>query len=270
MREKLYRLTVILLSVLLVFTILPTAKNYFEQRKMQNNGKLVVNTNANGNVLSTNIINDTVLKVKYTKDNDKYTLYRDDVEYNLSTTKYGNNLVVDLGQQNTQNYKGIVVGQCPLVIPLVLWTPAIIEAAQVAISATVAVVGTYTVWYSVDAIEKTISSTKTDVKVQEKDKSKKAVGYYAAVLVAGKVAINKPITYEEAVARLIAGMDVFATSKAASYSAALAATAPNEKPIYHLAHDSGGEGFYAHFHPGGRKWIVNKNYQPHCWFGPTP
>jgi len=269
MSSKLKRLTVILLSIILVFAILPTAKSFLKQQKTSDLSELVVNTNANGNVLSTNKVDDTTLKVQYIKDEDSYTLYRDDAQYSLATTKYGSDLIVDLSEANTKNYDGIVVGQCPIVIPLVLWTPAVIEAAQVTISATIAVVGTYTVWYSVDAIEKTIVATKPDVKVQEKEQSKKAIAYYDAILVGGKVAIHKQITYAEAVTRLIAGMDVFATSKAASYSAAIAATVPNQKAVYHLAH-GGGEGFYAHFHPGGRKWIYNSNYLPHCWFGPTP
>ncbi|MDD2376327.1 MAG: hypothetical protein PHO88_02500 [Clostridia bacterium] len=264
-----YRLTVVLLSIILVLIILSTAEDFFKQPKMQDYGKLVVNTNADGNVLATNRLDNTTLKVEYAKDKDKYTLYRDDVEYSLSATKYGNNLVVDLNEASTKNYEGIVVGQCPLAIPLVLWTPALIEAAQLTISATIAVVGTYTVWYSIDSIEKAIVSTKSDVKVQENEQSKKVTGYYAAVLVGGKVAINRPITYAEAVTRLIAGMDVFATSKMAASSASFAATAPNQKAVFHLPH-GGGEGFYPHFHPGGRNWINNKNYLPHCWFGVTP
>lgn len=271
MGEKLYRLLVLLLCVVLFFTILPTAKNYLNLKQQRNNnyGNVVINTKDDGNVEVINTIDNTTLRVKYAKDKDKYTLYRDNMEYQLSTATYGNNLVVDIEDADAQNYDGIVVGQCPLVIPLILWTPALIEAAQITIAAAVAVVGTYTVWYSVDSIAKTIDNAKTEAKVQEKEKTKKATGYYAAALLGGKVAISRQITYAEAVTRLTAGMDVFATNKMAASSAAFAATAPGTKLIFHNAHDVG-EGFYPHFHPGGRKWIVNPSGPPHCWFGPTP
>jgi hypothetical protein len=267
--EKLYRLAVWVLTIILVLTVLPTAKSFFNQQKITSHNKLIVNTKANGNIEAINTIDNTILKVKYTKDIDEYSLYRDDIEYGLDVTKYGNDLVIDLGEAQPLNYDGIVIGQCPLVIPLILWTPALIEAAQITIAATIAVVGTYTLWYSVDSIAKTIDTTSAQVKVQEKEKTKKSTGYYSAALAGSKVVISNQITYEQAVARLIAGMDVFATSKIAASAAAFAATAPPSKLIYHLAHDTG-DGFYPHYHPGGRKWIMNPNHEPHCWFGATP
>lgn len=265
MSEKFYRLTVVLLSIILVLTILPTAKNYYfcKQQQINSYKNLIIDTKANGNIEVTNTVDDITLKVEYAKNNDKYTLYRDEMAYDLSTTKYGNDLVIDLEDNDNRNYEGVVVGQCPLVIPLVLWTPALIEAAQLTIAAAVAVVGTYTVWYSVDSIAKTIDESRVETKVREE--TKKVSGYYAAALVGGTVVISKQITYEEAVARLIAGIDVFATTREAAKIATLAATVPNQKCIFHNAHDVG-EGFYPHYHPGGRKWIMNANYLPHCWF----
>ncbi|MDF2865623.1 MAG: hypothetical protein K0R72_432 [Clostridia bacterium] len=273
MSERFYRLTVLLLTIILVLTILPTAKNYYyKYQRINNNENLVITTKANGNIEVINTIDDTTLKVKYAKDVDKYTLYRDEIAYDLSTQKYGDNLVIDLAQTDPQNYDGVVVGQFAFAIPLILWTPALIEAAQITIAAAVAVVGTYTVWYSVDSIAKTIDANKVNVKVQEKveekEDTKKNSPYYSAALAGGVVVINKQITYEAAVARLIAGMDVFATTREAAKAAALAATVPTTKYIYHKAHDVG-EGFYPHYHPGGRKWIVNPNHEPHCWFGAT-
>jgi|GEM_PF-3162802 len=270
MNKKFYRLTVLLLSILLVLLILPTAKNIINQKRTITYGKVIVNTKDNGNIETTNTINDITLKVIYSKNIDEYSLYRDDVEYNLSMTKYGSNdLLIDFGEANPQNYDGIVIGQCPLVIPLILWTPAIIEAAQITIAATVAVVGTYTLWYSVDSIAKTIDATKEETQVQEIDQTKKSSGYYSAMLVGSKVAISNQITFTEAVARLIAGRDVFATSKTAAGAAALASTVPTSKPMFHLAHGAG-EDFYPHYHPGGRKWIMNPKHEPHCWFGIAP
>lgn len=270
MSEKVYRLTVLLLSIILILTILPTAKNYYfcKQQRINNYKNLTIDTKANGNVEVTNIVEEAVLKVKYAKQTDKYTLYLDEVAYDLSTSKYGSDLVVDLVQKDNRNYQGVVIGQCPLVVPLILWTPALIEAAQITIAATISVVGTYTVWYSVDSIAKTIDNNRVETKVQEKEDTKKVTGYYTAALVGGTVVINKQITYTEAVARLVAGMDVFATSKEAAKVATAAATVPNTKYIYHTAHDVG-EGFYPHYHPGGRQWVMNKNHQPHCWFGVT-
>ena len=269
MNEKLYRSAVLVLSIILVFTILPTAKSFFNQQKSSSHNKLIVNTKANGNIEATNTIDNTILKVKYTKDIDEYSLYRDDIEYGLDVTKYGNDLVIDLGEANPQNYDGIVIGQCPLVIPLIFWTPVLIEAAQITIAATIAVVGTYTLWYSVDSIAKTIDTTKAQAKVQEKEQTKKSSGYYSAALAGGTVVISNQITYDQAVVRLIAGMDVFATSKTAASAAAFAATVPTTKLIYHLAHGAG-DGFYPHYHPGGRQWIMNPKHEPHCWFTPAP
>lgn len=275
MSQKFYRLIVLVLVVVLVFTSMPLVKDHFYAHKTQKNNydNVVVIAKENGNVEAINTVLDTTLKVKYTKDEDKYTLYRDDVAYDLATTEYGDNLLIDLADSKTVNKEGVVVGQFAMVIPLILWTPALIEAAQITIAAAVAVVGTYTVWYSVDSIAKTIENTKVEEKVVAKEvakeDTKKSKAYYSAALVAGAVAINREITFEEAVIRLTAGKDVFATNKMAASAVAVAATVPGKKTIHHLAHDVG-EGFYPHFHPGGRTWIVNPNNAPHCWYGATP
>jgi len=182
-------------------------------------------------------------------------------------------LFIDLAQSNQQTPEGKVVGQFAMAIPLILWTPILIEAAQITIAAAVAVVGTYTIWYSVDAIAQTIdmSTTKEKVVAQDiaKEDTKNNKAYYAAALVAGQVAISRQLTYEEAVLRLSSGMDVFATNKLAASAAAFGATVPTKKAVHHLAHDVG-EGYYPHFHPGGRSWIVNPRNAPHCWYGVAP
>lgn len=273
--EKLYRAIVIVLCVILVITLLPTAKRIYNgaSQKRITYGDVKVTKISNGNIESINTIDKTTLKVIYDKADDNYTLYRDDVEYKLSTEQYGDDLLIDLDKTGEPNYDGNVVGQCPLVIPLILWTPALIEAAQITIAATVAVVGTYTVWYTADSIAQTIQSTKVEEKTVAKDvakeDTKKSTGYFEAALIRGKVAISRQITYPEAVARLAAGLDVFATSKMAASSAAFTATIPPAKLIHHLAHDSG-DGFYPHFHPGGVKWKVNPLHEPHCWYGAAP
>lgn len=274
MSQKLYRFTVLVLVVILVFTSMPLAKNYLFANKQRINGhNVIVKTNDNGNIEAVNTVDDTILKVKYTKENDKYTLYRDEVAYDLAVNDYGEDLFIDFAQSNQQTPEGKVVGQFALAIPLILWTPILIEAAQITIAAAVAVVGTYTIWYSVDAIAQTIdmSTTKEKVVAQDiaKEDTKNNKAYYAAALVAGHVAISRQLTYEEAVLRLSSGMDVFATNKLAASAAAFGATVPTKKAIHHLAHDVG-EGYYPHFHPGGRSWIVNPRNAPHCWYGVAP
>lgn len=275
MSQKFYRITVLILVVVLVFTSMPLVKKHLYGQKVQKNNyeNVIVSTKGNGNVEVVNTVSDTTLKVKYTKDKDKYTLYRDDVAYDLATTQYGENLLIDLDASKAIQQEGTVVGQFAIAIPLILWTPVLIEAAQITIAAAVAVVGTYTIWYSVDSIAKTIENTKVEEKVVAKEvakeDTKKNKAYYSAALVGGVVAINREITFEEAVIRLSAGKDVFATNKMAASTVAVAATVPGKKTIHHLAHDVG-EGFYPHFHPGGRKWIVNPKNAPHCWYGATP
>lgn len=275
MSQKFYRFTVLILVVILVFTSMPLVKNhfYFNKAQKSNYENVIVNTKENGNVEVINTVEDTTLKVKYTKDTDKYTLYRDEVAYDLAATEYGDNLLINLNESKTVKQEGVVVGQFAIAIPLILWTPALIEAAQITIAAAVAVVGTYTVWYSVDSIAKTIENTKVEEKVVAKEvakeDTKKNKAYYSAALVGGVVAINREITFEEAVIRLSAGKDVFATNKMAASAAAVAAAVPGKKTVHHLAHDVG-EGFYPHFHPGGRAWIVNPKNAPHCWYGATP
>lgn len=268
MKEKLYHGLVFVLCLVLFFEILPTAKNILESHRMNN----VTVTKKDGNVEVTNRVDKTTLKVKYTKATNQYTLYKDNDEYQLSTKNYGDDLVVDLASSNSTSDKNTVTGQCPLVIPLILWTPALIEAAEITITVAVATVGTYTAWYTVDSIAKTIESSKADAQAQTQVKEKtkeKSTGYFEAMLVGGKVAIRRQITAEEAVARLIAGKDVFATTKMSASTVAFTATAPGSKMISHPSHDIG-EGYYPHFHPGGRAWIVNPNSQPHCWYGSVP
>lgn len=274
MNQKLYRFTVLVLVIALVFTSMPLAKRYLFVGKQRIIGQeVIVKTRDNGNVEAINTVDNTTLKVKYTKEDNKYTLYRDEVAYDLAVSEYGKDLFIDLEKSSQQTPEGKVVGQFAIAIPVILWTPVLIEAAQVTIAAAVAAIGTYTIWYSVDSIAQTIEQYQTKEKVVAKEvakeDTKKNTAYYAAALVAGQVAISRQLTYEEAVLRLSSGMDVFATNKMAASAAAFGATVPGKKAIHHLAHDTG-EGFYPHFHPGGRQWIVNPNNAPHCWYGVTP
>ena len=92
------------------------------------------------------------------------------------------------------------------------------------------------------------------------------VYYYEAYLYNNHIMIGNQISFSAAVKRLKNGYDVFASSLTAALGVSKKAST-NGRVKFDAYHK--GEGFMCpHYHPLGRKWIINRRHMPHCWFPP--
>lgn len=272
------RLISLILSVLMV--LLNLASSEKQDIGKINNGEVFENDFI---VTSQLEIDGSIVKCIYEKELKEYNLYLDDNKYNLFV-----DIVNDIAMVGFKDTKDIdltnnVMTQSVSVLAATspYWAPAIVAAAKVVIAAVVSATAAVATYYSIDLIATTInnvrskritksdlkSKTKTAVKaidlVQTAKKDMKAY-YYEAYLYKGNVMVGNQINFSSAVSRLKRGCDVFASNVNASLGACKAAST-NGKVHFHAFHK--GEGImFPHYHPEGRKWILDTKSMPHCWF----
>ncbi len=247
------------LAILVTGFSFPSQEVYADS--YQDDNGVIVTQFSNGDVSSELSVDDTKFVACYSKDSDEYSLYINDNLYRLSGEIVEDKLILGIVNNDDHVSEEKVVGQAAIALPLIYWTPTLIAAAKAVIASTVAVIGGYSIWYIADDIAAMIDATY----VKPGAPSQSVGAFYAAELINGKVVISSEITAQEATNRLIAGRDIFATTSQAAQSAASMAGVNMGFATPHSAH--GGDGYYPHWHPHGRKWYKNPSHSPHAWYG---
>lgn len=238
-----------------------------------------------GDIITSQLEADGVeVKCVHNKALEEYYLYLDEEEFKLDIEFEDGNVYVYLDSQETLD-TSIVKGQSGGILAALAGylTPQIIAAAKAVIITLIACKTSELVYMSVELITSVVKQVKGNSLTFSKSKSRdipyvRAIDtikyakknnnsyYYEAKLASnGQVMISSyTITFNQAKLRLMRGEDVFASTKNAAYVVA-AAAGIGGRTKFHEAHLGNGDR-YSHYHPVGRKWILNSRDMPHCWF----
>ena len=263
MKKVLIRSLCYLITFTILFSTLYFVNSINLKRTMNNSSDIIAVTSPSGDVVAGEIVEGTDIKAVYNSKDKKYTLYRDGDSYELNVSKSGDEIVISIKDMPKKLFlENKVKGQFAIALPLIYWAPVLITAAIRVINCiVVATAGVYTTWFAVDSIAKTIDR----VNVKNKTSSRSQTGYYTAKIINSTVVIGSSINFYQAVAALKSGFDVFSTTSSGANSATASAGLGGN--YHHYPH--GGDGYYPHWHPKGVSWSFNRNYTPHCWYGPV-
>lgn len=275
----------LIFAILLGITLIPNSNTRVSKDTNQQMENVTLKED-NTQVSSETEVEGTVVKCTYDKQEETYSLHLDEVKYDLNVDMYDGCAMIYMAdnKDSEAEYDQQVVAQSAAAIALSAgyWAPAIVAAAKVVISSVIAATLAVATYYSAELIATTINGvkskriTKSDLHtkartvtraldVVQKAKRSNKNYYYSAFLYRGMVMLENQITFKQAVSRLKRGYDVFASDYDASWLAA-AAAGINKKAYPDDPHEICLGDAFPHFHPVGRKWVLNPRHQPHCWF----
>ncbi len=273
----------LIFAMLLGITLIPNSNTRVSEDTKEQVVDVTLKEN-NTQVSSETEVEGTVVKCTYDKQEETYSLHLDEAKYYLNVDMYDGCAMVYMASSNDTIYDEQVVAQSVAAIAFSAgyWAPAIVAAAKVVISSVVAATLAVATYYSAELIATTIKGVKSRVitksdlhtkartvtralDVVQKAKKSNAAYYYSAFIYKGMIMLEKQLTFTQAVSRLKRGYDVFASNYNASWLAA-AAAGKNGKAYPDDPHEICLGDTFPHFHPVGRKWVLNPTHQPHCWF----